>query len=77
MPNAFIEFSDTAGANKNTHSAARLRHLASFGNLKINFYWSTVALQVSAAQQSQSAICIGVSPLFCISFPFKSLQSTE
>ena len=77
MPNAFIEFLDTAGANKNMHSAVRLRHLASLGNFKINFYWSTVALQVSAAQQSQSAICIRVSPLFCISFPFRSSQSIE
>ena len=32
---------------------------------------------VSAVQQSESAICIYVSPLFWISSPFRSSQSTE
>ena len=32
---------------------------------------------VSAVQQSESAICIHISPLFWISFPFSSPQSTE
>ena len=32
---------------------------------------------VSAVQQSESAICIHISPLFYISFPFRSPQSTE
>ena len=32
---------------------------------------------VSAVQQSESAMCIHTSPLFGISFPFRSPQSTE
>ena len=32
---------------------------------------------VSAVQQSESAIRIHISPLFWISFPFRSPQSTE
>ena len=32
---------------------------------------------VSIVQQSESAICIHIPPLFCISFPFRSPQSTE
>ena len=32
---------------------------------------------VSTVQQSESAICIHVPPLFWISFPFRSPQSTE
>ena len=37
---------------------------------------SNVAL-VSTAQQSESAICIHIYPLFWISFPFRSAQSFE
>ena len=32
---------------------------------------------VSTVQQSKSAICAHLSPLFCISFPFRSPPSTE
>ena len=32
---------------------------------------------VSTVQQSESAMCIHISPLFWISFPFRSLQITE
>ena len=32
---------------------------------------------VSAVQQSESAICIHITPLFRISFPFRSPQSSE
>ena len=35
------------------------------------------AVSVSAVQQSESAICIHIYPLFWISFPFRSPQSTE
>ena len=44
-----------------------------------NFYWSIVAFQccVSAVQQSESVMCIQVSPLVWISCPFGSLQSME
>ena len=35
------------------------------------------AVFVSAAQQSESALCTHVSPLFWSSFPFRSPQSTE
>ena len=41
--------------------------------------WSTVVLQcvlVSIIQKSESVTCIYMSPLHCISFPFKSLQRT-
>ena len=34
-------------------------------------------LLVSAVQQSESAVCIHISPLFWISFPFRSPQSIE
>ena len=35
------------------------------------------AVSVSAVQQSESALHIHISPLFWISFPFRSSQSTE
>ena len=44
------------------------------------FNWSIVALQCcvsSAVQQSKSAICIHISPLPWISFPFRSPQNIE
>ena len=47
MPNAFIEFSDHSGANKNMHSAVRLRDSASLGDFKIKFYWCLLHSKVS------------------------------
>ena len=45
-------------------------------SLFLNSYWNTRALPfTSAVEQSESALCIHVSPLFCISFPFRSPQS--
>ena len=35
------------------------------------------AVSVSAAQQGESAMCVRISPLPWISFPFRSSQSTE
>ena len=43
---------------------------------KVSFCTVTVQL-VSAVQQSESATCIHISPLFWIFFPFTSPQSTE
>ena len=43
-------------------------------------YWSIVVSQcllISAIQQCESAICIHISPLFWISFPFRSMQNIE
>ena len=45
---------------------------------KINFYWSIVALQrciISTVQQNESTIHIPISPLFWISFSFRSPKS--
>ena len=45
-----------------------------------NFYWSIVALHVvlvSVVQQCETAIRVHISPLFWISFPFRSPQSIE
>ena len=36
-----------------------------------------IVVLVSTVQQSESAICIHIFPLFCISFPFRLPQSTE
>ena len=44
---------------------------------KIGIWLLYTAVSVSAEQQSESAICIHISPLFWISFPFRSPQSTE
>ena len=43
--------------------------------IEVQFLYTAVS--VSAVQQSKSAICIHISPLFWISFPFRSPQSTE
>ena len=43
--------------------------------IRVQLLYSVVL--VSAVQQSESAILIHVSPLFWISFPFRSPQSTE
>ena len=43
----------------------------------IGVYLLYIAVSVSAVQHSESAICIYVSSLFWISFPFWSPQSTE
>ena len=39
--------------------------------------WLLYTVLVSTEQQSQSAICMYISPLFWISFPFKSPQSIK
>ena len=42
------------------------------------FYWHIVVYNVvlvSTVQQSESAVCIHVSPLLCIPFSFRSPQS--
>ena len=47
---------------------------------KINFYWSISVLNivlVSTVQKSEVAIHMHICPLFWISFPFRSQQSTH
>ena len=56
-------------------TASKKPHVSFFNN----FYWSLVALQygVSTVQQSESATYIHICPLFWISFPSRSPESTR
>ena len=72
----FSLFSGRNIANVPPHVTASKKPHVSFFN---NFYWSLVTLQygVSTVQQSESATYIHICPLFWISFPSRSPESTR